>query len=575
MKIRLPREGENGVNESGNMFVKSKQKLGFSEAVLLMALLLVGGFHEYISCALTIAMSVFLLIRMKRDGGMKIRRDFLTSAVVAVCLGYGLTCFWGVDRGMAVIGFLKFLPLLLYLFCLQQENDTQQIRNVLPVFAAVVAVVSAIGMQFPAVEALFSVADRLAGTFQYPNTFAVLLLVCELLLLAKPGKKIFDYVILAVLVAGLLYTGSRTAFVVAILANVAMLLSMTQKKVRIVSLIVTGGVCLVGLLLAVNPTSVLHRYLTISLTESTFVGRVLYWVDALPLLLKYPFGMGYMGYFYAQQSIQTGVYSVAYIHNDFMQLLLDTGFVPAGLLFTALGIWFFKKSVPTADKIIVGAICVHSFFDFDLQFIGMFMLLLLLLSGDKTDKLLIVKPRLPLKLSFAVAALVCVYIGISLAAAHWGGRAFADAMYPYNTQNKLMLLEQEKDIAKANEMAEQILKQNKIFYAPYSIKAKYYYAQGDFGNVIENQRMALAQNPFNHGEYEAYCKMLIVGIGLYQQAGDSASAEVCRQELLIAAKQLSENTQRLSKLGKMIHDQPNTVLSRELQDYVSKLEGDR
>ena len=555
------------------MFTKSKQKLCFSEGILLAALLLVGGFHEYISCALAVAMCVFLLLKMRQQGGLKIRRDFLTSALVAVCLGYGLTCLWGVDRGMAVVGFLKFLPLLLYLFCLQQEDDTRQIRNILPIFAAVTAILSAIGMQIPATESLFSVADRLAGTFQYPNTFAVLLLVCELLLLAKQGKKILDYAVLAVLVAGLLYTGSRTAFIVAVLANVAMLMSMTQRKTRIISLLAMGVVGLVGLLLALNPASVLHRYLTISLTESTFVGRLLYWVDALPLLLKNPFGMGYMGYYYAQQSVQTGVYSVTYIHNEFLQLLLDIGFVPAGLFFAALVRWFCKKSVPATDKIIVGAICFHSFFDFDLQFVGMFMLLLLLLSGDKTDKILTVKPRLPLKLSFTAASLVCIYIGISLLAAHCGGRTFADTLYPYNTQNKLMMLEQEQDLEKANELADQILAQNKAFFAPYSIKAKYYYAQGDFGNVIENQRIALAQSPFNHTEYEAYCKMLAVGIGLYQQAGDLASADICRQELLATAKQLSENASRLSKLGKMIDDQPNTVLSQELQDYVRQIGG--
>lgn len=553
--------------------MKNLTRFRFTDGILLASLFLVGGFHEYISCALSAVMSIWLFVRLVRKKQLCIRKDFLTSAVVAVCLGYGLTCLWGIDRGMAFVGFLKFLPLLLYLFCLQQEEGTGQVLEVLPYFGAALAVLSAIGMQFSQLASLFSVAGRLAGTFQYPNTFAVFLLVCELLLLKKPGKKLWDYAILPVLVAGFLYTGSRTAFIVALLANVAMLLSMTQKKVRIISLAVMGGVCLIGLLLALSPESVLHRYLTISLTESTFVGRLLYWVDALPLLLKYPFGMGYMGYYYVQQSIQTGVYSVTYIHNDFLQLVLDIGLIPAGIFIAALLIWFFKKQIPVADKIIVGAICLHSLFDFDLQFIGMFFLLLLLLSQEKTDKVLLVKPRLPLKVSFAAVALAGLYMGASLMLAHLGSRELSDTLYPYNTQNKLAILEQTEDLEEANALAEEILAQNTHFYAPYSIKAKYCYSQGDFGAVITNQRAALERNPFGHSEYEAYCKMLITGIDLYEKAGDTQSAEICRKELIAVGDQLTDMEERLSPLGKMIDDQPVLELSQELQEAIREMEG--
>lgn len=551
-------------------FLKSIKRYGFTDGILLVSLLLIGGFHEYISCILSVAMSIWLLVRIVRSKQLRVRKDFLTSAVVAVCLGYGLSCFWAVDRGMALIGFLKFLPLLLYLLCIQQEEGAGRVLEILPLFGVILTVISAIGMQFPAAERLFAVAGRLAGTFQYPNTFAVFLLACELLLLKKPGKKLWDYGILLILAAGILYTGSRTAFVVAILANGALLLSMTQKKLRIISLSALGGVCLICLLLALDPESVLRRYLTISLTESTFVGRLLYWVDALPLLLKHPFGMGYMGYYYVQQSIQTGVYTVAYIHNDFLQLVLDIGLIPTGLFVAALAGWFFKKGVPSGNKIIAGAICLHSFFDFDMQFIGMFFLLLLILSLEKTDRVLAVKPRLLLKLSFCVAAAVSLYMGTSLMLGHLGSKTLADALYPYNTQNKLSLLAQTEDMKTANQLAEEILSQNTSFYAPYSIRARYAYSQGDFGAVIQNGRAALERNPFDHREYEAYCQMLMTGIDLYQKAGNTQSAEICRKELLAAYKQLTSNGDRLSALGKMINDQPVLVLSPEVQEYIRK-----
>ena len=554
------------------MLLKTVKKLAFADWVLFASLLLIGGFHEYISCALSVAMSIYLLIRLTEKKTLTVRRDFLTSAVVAVCLGYGLTCLWAVDRGMALVGFLKFLPLFLYLLCLQQENAEQSLEW-LPYFGAAMAILSAVGMQFSAVEALFAVAGRLAGFFQYPNTFAVFLLVCELLLLKKPAKRIWDYLTLAVLLGGLLYTGSRTAFLVAIVANAAMALCLSKGNVRTFLWIGLGGVCLLAVLLMLGENSVLRRYLTISLTESTFIGRLLYWVDALPLLAEYPLGMGYLGYYYTQQSVQTGVYSVMYIHNDFLQLVLDIGWVPAGLFFGALVAWFVKKSVPAADKIILGAVLLHSLFDFDLQFVGMFLLVLLLLSRDKTEKVMTVKPRLPLKLSFCVVALASLYIGAALMFAHLGDRQLADALYPYNTQNKLALLEQAEDMETANDLADDILKQNTAFFASYSIKAKQCYAKGDFVGLIQNQRAALERNPFAHTEYESYCKMLLKGIELYEKAGDSKSAEICKQELLSVEKQLAENTQRLSRLGKMIKDQPVTELSEAVRAQIRQLGG--
>jgi hypothetical protein len=162
---------------------------------------------------------------------------------------------------------------------------------------------------------------------------------------------------------------------------------------------------------------------------------------------------------------------------------------------------------------------------------------------------------------------------MTLMLAHFGAREVSDRLYPYNTQNKLFMLEQEKDLDAANALAEEILAQNTSFYAPYSIKAKYCYSKGDFGGVIQNERAALERNPFLHTEYEAYCKMLITGIDLYKKAGDNSSAQICQKELLAVYRQFSENTQRLSHLGKMIKDQPVTELSAQIREYINGIGG--
>lgn len=543
------------------------KKLTFTDGILLLALLLVGAFHESVSCLLSVVMGAHLMLR--REKTFLLPKSPMALAIAAICLGYGLSCFWAVDRGMAFIGFLKFLPLILYLVCLQQDRPGCALE-ILPYAGAAMAVVSAVGMQIPVLRSAFSVAGRLAGFFQYPNTFAVFLLVCELLLMKKQEKKLWDYLTLALLVAGLLYTGSRTAFVVAVLSNAVMLLTGTGKKARMAILILGGAVCTTVAILAFSENSVLNRYLQISLTESTFVGRILYVVDALPLILKHPFGMGFMGYSYVQGSIQTGMYSVAYIHNDFVQLLLDTGWIPAALLMWAAGVWLFNKRVPVADKIIVCAVGLHCLFDFDLQFVGMGLLLLTLTRED--GKPTAHKRTVPLRLATGAATAVCVYMGLALCLAQFGATGAANAMYPGNTANKLTMLEQAEDPAAAAALADEILKQNDACYVPYSIKAKYAYSQGDFGTLITNKKAVFQRNPFAYEEYEEYCQMLLTGIALYEQAGDSRSAQVCRQELITTRKALEANADRLSPLGKMITDQPVTQLPEEMQRAIDQLE---
>ena len=551
--------------------LKKLREITFSDMILLSAILLVGGFHEYISCALAMAMSVWLLRRLLRGKKLVVRKSGVALAVGAACLFYGLSCFWAVDPGMAFIGFLKFLPAGLYLLCLWQEEREGCALQLLPYVGAVTVIVSVAGMYLPVVSRYFFVADRLAGVFQYPNTYALFLLVCQLLVLQKEKRTVWDWLCGFVLIGGLLYTGSRTVFVVAIVANGAMLLALSKKKLRVLLLALGAAACVAAVIFAFHENSVIGRYLRFSLTESTLVGRVLYVVDALPLIWKHPFGLGYMGYYYTQQSVQTGIYSVAYIHNDFLQLFLDVGWLPGILFAGAMITWFFRKDVTPARKIIAGAVCLHSLFDFDLQFVAVLMLLLLLTDTDA--KLTEGKKTLPWRVGTAAAAAVCLYMTVTLALGHFGAYRVSDELYPFNTRNKLTMLEQETDLVKANELADEILETNTDYFAPYTIKAQYAYSQGDFGSLIQYKKQVFERNPFDHTQYEEYAQMLINGIALYTQAGDTASAGICRQELLSVPKLLEANADRLSALGKRITDQPVTELSSQLQKQIAQIGG--
>lgn len=550
--------------------VQKLKALPFSDYILLAALLSLGGFYECISCILCVAMGIFLFLRCRREKKLHIPKDLLTLSVLVLSCAYGIVSLWAVDKGMAFIGFFKFLPLPLFLLCRSQEKKESKLLSLLPFIGAVMTVISLLGMLIPGTKDFFSVADRLAGFFQYPNTFAVFLLVCQLLLFEKASKKWWDYLTAAILLGGILYTGSRTAFVIAVAANGAMLLVTSKKKLFSLLALAGAALCagLVIFLFRENP--VIGRYLRFSLTESTFAGRLLYMQDSLPLLLKHPFGMGYMGYSYIQQSVQTGLYTVAFVHNDWLQLLLDIGWLPALFFIAALGRWFFKKDVPLSRKVIVSSLCLHALMDFDLQYIGMFLLLLKLTETGCAKKTVKLKAA-PVAAGAVAVAVGALYMGISLSLSAFGLYSASVALYPGNTVSNLRLLEQATEVAEADRIADRILKTNKSFYAPYSAKAKYAFSQGDFAVVIENKQKAFKANPFGYEEYEEYCRMLITGISLYEQGGDTKSAAVCRKELKNTLALLEGNEKKLSKLGKAIEDQPVTGLPGDIVDYIQAL----
>ena len=78
-----------------------------------------------------------------------------------------------------------------------------------------------------------------------------------------------------------------------------------------------------------------QRLLRLTLNSSTLNGRILYWYDAVKMIVKNPLGLGYMGYFFMQPQFQTGNYVTKYVHNDILQLVLDAGIVVA-VLFVCL-----------------------------------------------------------------------------------------------------------------------------------------------------------------------------------------------------------------------------------------------
>lgn len=554
--------------------MRSVLKLSLRQITVVLfylSLAAAGLFHDFVACLFSGVLCAVLLVYLLRQKEPVLQTGITFWSVCAIVFFYGASILWALDRGMAFVGFLKFLPVLLFfLLTIQVPESREQILALFPGAMAVMVVLSTLGSFLPALAEYLLVADRLAGFLQYPNTFALLLLVGQLLVLSKSNRKWWDWIILAVLLFGILYSGSRTVFALAVVANLALVFTVSSKRARILTLsAIAGGVVLILGAAVLTNSDVLNRFLRFSFLESTFAGRFLYWLDALPVILTHPFGLGYQGYYYIQQSVQTGIYTTMYTHNELLQLLLDIGWLPVILLGVAVGKTLSNKAIPLARKIILVTFLLHCCFDFDLQFVSVFFLLILFLDASgKTVKL---RRTTGLSVALGSIGLVSVYMSVALWMPYLGQTTIARTLYPFNTTNNVQLLSQTENTVEAKILAEEILAQNDYVLIAHSMRARYAYSQGDFGAVIQAKNHILEQFPFQYPEYEEYCRWLITGIDLYEKNGDSASADYCRQALVAARDALSALSQRVSPLGKIIDDQPITTLPQEITDYINSI----
>lgn len=125
-----------------------------------------------------------------------------------------------------------------------------------------------------------------------------------------------------ILLFGIFESGSRTVFLLLVFSVLCLCIVLKEKANKIVaaSVLLFGTAVVVIYVWFNKDISSVGRFITTSFSESTLLGRILYYKDALPVILKHPFGLGYLGYYFLQRSFQTAVYSVMYIPSKLTTL---------------------------------------------------------------------------------------------------------------------------------------------------------------------------------------------------------------------------------------------------------------
>lgn len=204
---------------------------------------------------------------------------------------------------------------------------------------------------------------NIQGTFGYANTMAVSSGIGAILsyyYIKKDNGSHFWYDLFLISNIICLYlTRSRfaiVAFGVAIL--VAVFLKYRKSRIYIISLlsvIFLGTICL----FITGKESLL--------LQPTVVLRLTYWKDAIKLLKGSPFGIGIHRWLELQASIQEVDYSVKFVHNSILQLMLDGGII-CGVGFLIFYMRTFVEKLKKNDILGVSLlvfIALHAFFDID------------------------------------------------------------------------------------------------------------------------------------------------------------------------------------------------------------------
>lgn len=182
----------------------------------MLSLVLSGGFNEYVGCVLSAIISVLLIVKIAQNRNLVVNINITSLSIAVITLLYLISCFYAIDSGMAFVGFLKFLPVLLYMLLLMQDKGIKEhLIALLPYVALALGVLSLVLVFIPATRDYLRFPTDWRD-FSVSKYLCTVLLVGELTALSKEKLKPIDIISALLLIILLLFTGSRAVFILAV-----------------------------------------------------------------------------------------------------------------------------------------------------------------------------------------------------------------------------------------------------------------------------------------------------------------------------------------------------------------------
>lgn len=517
--------------------------------LLTLTCFIAGGYFTYVSAILSCLLFVIYIIILMKNNKIVIEISMNTLAIFIFIFFYLISIIWAVDSGMAIIGVIKFIPLLLF-YVISFYIDKEYIVKRIPIIMSIMTIISFICMQLGLLNNIVSVNNRLAGFIQYPNTYALLALIGFIISLYQfDVKKYINTLCIVILLLGIVLSGSKACILLLMLCLFYFFL--IKKEIR--KYVIT---CLSFVIIAII-TFYFNGFIKVSL--STFYGRLTYYKDAITILLKHPFGLGYYGYFFIQNELQTSIYSVVNVHNEFLQIMLDIGVIPS-LLFYYMIIKSIIKS-NQRNQMILFVILLHSLFDYDFQFIVVLLILVLFLNNTniKQYDISILTQGL-----VAIIGIGCIILSIKLGVSEYyyinGQYQKSYNWYHDNTMAEVSLLQQTTDVNEAQSYVDDIINRNNHIYIVYDMKAQIALANGDIEEYMNLEDQVLTLAPYHYDMYENYFNIIESCFNQYIENNDQDSAYYCYMKLSEIVSELESANENINPLIYKTRDAPDTSI---------------
>lgn len=544
--------------------------------LILLTCTAMGSLYELpFACLVALVLSCALLYQYWVKKELIIVQNSVLPVVICMFISSVCSLPFAIDIGMGVYGVVRMLCVLLFaLFSIQISNEEKEkIRQQFPLYASGVLLLSVLYVCLPITRGFALKAGRLGGVFGYANTLAIVLLLGLLAALSEDVRiekwwiRIFYILFLSV---GICFTRSKTTIVLTAIAYVNRLLSVLWRKKQIKQ--VKGVVLFIVFLVFVGGA--------LSFGRSTFYGRLLYWQDFLPTMLTHPFGTGYLGFYYRQTAVQTGIYDTTFLHNGLLQLLSDYGYLAFGAGIYLLYDGIFGKKQKKLTRQMIAYLGFHICFDIDLEYLVIWLILFLLYdNGSKQIVLRNEAPKVGGRL--AISGFLCImavfygyFAVVGFGYNHYLGEKglrLARKMYPYDTENKIDTLAKQTDLEKASSIAAEIYGQNKYVFLACDALAMDSASRGDFQNAIFYATRAMEIAPYRQEGYEYLLGYLQNGALQALQENDMELARQYVQQMKGIPSLMEDTMKKTSWLGRRIKEQPSLGLDAQTISYLESL----
>lgn len=528
--------------------------------IMLIAPFFLGLAPDGLALFFTAILSIILVWKTYKENKMAVLYSKSLYGYVAILIGSGLSVFAAVSKGDALIGMIRTLSIGIWLMLLMQYSDEERDKAIHVIPTTAIAMLAASAVLYMNPQLRWFVANgngRMAGFFQYSNTFALYLLIALMIYAKTDFKKdgiIRRTIYLAILTVGILWTGSRFTLVMFVIALIVE--SVKDKELRqpfMIVLAVTAASMLV-LLLVGGEGNPFTRIFTA--TSSTLFGRLIYWKDAIWQIARNPLGLGYKGFFLIEPAVQTAPYTVRFVHNELLQTMLDYGWI-AGVGFVYMFVTMLKHAKKEYRAAII-ILFVHALFDFDFQFLAMCLVATLFISFEdkksEADSVAMIDAML------VIFAIMCTWVGTASYLSYHAEYGKAYKLYPLSeeTERDMMVVTSNESLAK------DILEKDEMSGVSYDVISYADKSNSDYKSVLRNKRQALLLQPYQTNCYSQYVDLLI-------EAEDSLKNDKEYKKMVKEVPELIEHAkENMNPLIYKTVDAPSFELSERQENFLKK-----